>query len=126
MPSNHLILCHPLLLPPSILHQEFSAGDQAKDNSSVSLEVLKVSTFGSMCLRSLSYLSLSQTNREKKSPIHFLDKENETNNSVIPSISYSVQVGEMGLRTEGTLACTLKPEVAALFYLIVFSHILSL
>lgn len=36
---------------------------------------------------------------KKKTNFHFLDKENETNNSIIPTISYSVQVGEMGLRT---------------------------
>ena len=65
----------------------------------MSLEVLKGSTFGSIHLRFLYYLSLSQTNGEKKSHFHFLDKENETNNSIIPSVSYSVQVGEMDLRT---------------------------
>ena len=68
MPSNHLILCHPLLLPPSIFVSQFFASGGQRIGVSASASVLPVNIQGQFPLIWTDWISLQSKGLSSPTP----------------------------------------------------------
>ena len=106
MPSNHLVLCHPRLLPPSVLGTFpagwlFPSGGQSTE-ASASVSVLPMNIQGSFPPRLTGWLSLQSKGLSKTLLQHHSSKTSILQHSAF----FTVQLTQLYMTTGKTIALT--------------------